>query len=82
MASLKRMVNRFLDERYDMETARALRRQAGAQAAAAEHRLAARARQRLARAVLNQVVTGILLLLYYRPTPEEAYKSIQYLHAT
>jgi quinol-cytochrome oxidoreductase complex cytochrome b subunit len=27
------------------------------------------------------VVTGILLLLYYRPTPEEAFKSIQYLHA-
>jgi quinol-cytochrome oxidoreductase complex cytochrome b subunit len=30
---------------------------------------------------LNQVITGILLLLYYRPTPEEAYKSIQFLHS-
>lgn len=30
---------------------------------------------------LNQVITGILLLVYYRPTPEEAHKSIQYLHS-
>ena len=30
---------------------------------------------------LNQVITGILLLLYYRPTAEEAFKSIQYLHS-
>lgn len=30
---------------------------------------------------VNQVITGILLLLYYRPTPEEAYKSIQFMHS-
>ncbi len=28
---------------------------------------------------INQVITGILLLIYYRPTPEEAHKSIQYI---
>jgi cytochrome b6 len=26
-----------------------------------------------------QVLTGILLLLYYRPTPEDAYESVQYI---
>jgi len=26
-----------------------------------------------------QVVTGILLLLYYRPTPSEAYEGVQFL---
>ncbi len=29
----------------------------------------------------SQTVTGILLLVYYRPTPEEAHKSIQYITA-
>jgi len=28
---------------------------------------------------LSQIITGILLLIYYRPTPEEAHKSIQYI---
>jgi cytochrome b6 len=26
-----------------------------------------------------QVVTGILLLLYYRPSPNEAFESVQYI---
>src|SRR3990170_4761236 len=26
-----------------------------------------------------QVLTGILLLLYYRPTPEDAFESVQYI---
>ncbi|UCD30198.1 MAG: cytochrome bc complex cytochrome b subunit [Planctomycetota bacterium] len=30
---------------------------------------------------LSQIITGILLLIYYRPTPEEAHKSIQYITA-
>jgi cytochrome b6 len=30
---------------------------------------------------LNQVITGIMLLVYYRPTPQEAYKSLQYVHS-
>lgn len=30
---------------------------------------------------LSQTVTGILLLIYYRPTPEEAYQSIKYITA-
>lgn len=30
---------------------------------------------------LSQTITGILLLIYYRPTPEEAHKSIQYITA-
>src|SRR3990172_9257213 len=28
---------------------------------------------------LSQILTGILLLIYYRPTPQEAHKSIQYI---
>jgi quinol-cytochrome oxidoreductase complex cytochrome b subunit len=81
MADLKRMVNRFLDDRYDMETAR--------------HFVDKQMHKPLPpntgwphvfgsvslMLFVNQVVTGILLLLYYRPTPEEAFKSIQYLHA-
>ncbi len=81
MADLKRTVNRFLDERYDMETAR--------------HFVDKQMHKPLPpntgwphvfgsvslMLFVNQVVTGILLLLYYRPTPEEAFKSIQYLHA-
>lgn len=30
---------------------------------------------------VSQVITGILLLIYYRPTPEEAYQSIKYITA-
>jgi ubiquinol-cytochrome c reductase cytochrome b subunit len=30
---------------------------------------------------VSQTITGILLLVYYRPTPEEAHKSIQYITA-
>jgi cytochrome b6 len=81
MADLKRMVNRFLDERYDMETAR--------------HFVDKQLHKPLPpntgwphvfgsvslMLFVNQMVTGILLLLYYRPTPEEAFKSIQYLQA-
>jgi len=28
---------------------------------------------------LIQVITGILLLLYYRPTPADAFESVQYI---
>ena len=28
---------------------------------------------------ISQTITGILLLIYYRPTPEAAHKSIQYI---
>ncbi|MBI4581341.1 MAG: cytochrome B, partial [Planctomycetes bacterium] len=27
----------------------------------------------------SQVITGILLLVYYRPTPQEAHKSIEFI---
>jgi quinol-cytochrome oxidoreductase complex cytochrome b subunit len=30
-------------------------------------------------AFMSQILTGILLLVYYRPTPEEAHKSIEYI---
>src|SRR4030066_25691 len=30
---------------------------------------------------LSQTITGIMLLIYYRPTPEAAHKSIQYITA-
>lgn len=30
---------------------------------------------------ISQTITGILLLIYYRPTPDEAHKSIQYITA-
>jgi quinol-cytochrome oxidoreductase complex cytochrome b subunit len=31
--------------------------------------------------LISQTITGILLLIYYRPTPEEAYASIKYITA-
>lgn len=31
--------------------------------------------------VVNQIVTGILLMVYYRPTPETAFESIKYITA-
>ena len=81
MANLKRTVNRFLDERYNMQAARDF----------VDHQLHKRLPPNTGwphvfgsvslMLFLNQMVTGILLLLYYRPTPEEAFKSIQYLHA-
>src|SRR5512146_630929 len=30
-------------------------------------------------AFLSQIITGILLLIYYRPTAQEAHKSIEYI---
>jgi quinol-cytochrome oxidoreductase complex cytochrome b subunit len=30
---------------------------------------------------ISQTLTGILLLIYYRPTPDEAHASIQYITA-
>ncbi len=81
MVSLKRIVNRFLDERYDMQAARRfvdkqlhkpLPPNTGWPHVLGSMSLFL---------FINQVVTGILLLLYYRPTPEEAYKSIQFLQA-
>jgi quinol-cytochrome oxidoreductase complex cytochrome b subunit len=81
MQSIKRAIRSFLDDRFDMEAVRAF-----------VHK---QMRKRLPphtgwwhvfgslslMLFINQVVTGILLLLYYRPTPEEAFKSVQYLHA-
>jgi quinol-cytochrome oxidoreductase complex cytochrome b subunit len=79
MARLSRRISAFLDERYDMAAVRAF--------------VAKQARKRLPPhtgwlhvfgslsliAFLSQVVTGVLLLIYYRPTPQEAHKSIQYI---
>ncbi len=76
---LTRWVERFLDERFDMETARQL--------------VGKQVHKRLTPHTgwlhvfgslslllfISQTITGILLLMYYRPTPEEAHKSIQYI---
>jgi len=81
MRFLSRRISAFLDERFDMETFRQF--------------VDKQVHKRLPphtgwphvlgsvslMLFLNQVITGILLLLYYRPTPEEAFKSIQYLHS-
>jgi quinol-cytochrome oxidoreductase complex cytochrome b subunit len=81
MVSLKRIVNRFLDERYDMEAARRfVDKQLHKPLPPNTGWLHVLGSMSLF-LFINQVVTGILLLLYYRPTPEEAYKSIQFLQA-
>ncbi len=78
---LNQRINRFLSARFDMETAR---RFVDAQV---HKRLPPHTSWLHVFAGLslllfvNQTITGILLLMYYRPTPEAAHKSIQFITA-
>ena len=77
--SLSRRINSFFDDRFDTETARRF--------------IDKQAHKRLPPHIswfhvfgslalllfVSQTITGILLLIYYRPTPEAAYSSIQYI---
>lgn len=79
MWKLSAKLTRFADERYPMETVREF----------VDHQ----AHKRLPPhtgwlhvfgslsliAFGSQIITGILLLVYYRPTPEEAHQSIEYI---
>ncbi|MFQ5591507.1 MAG: cytochrome bc complex cytochrome b subunit, partial [Phycisphaerae bacterium] len=76
---LTKRIERFLGDRFDMETARRL--------------VSQQVHKRLTPHTgwlhvfgslslllfISQTITGILLLMYYRPTPEAAHKSIQYI---
>lgn len=78
---LRRHIRSFLAQRFDMETA--------------ERFLGKQLHKRLPPRTgwlhvfgslslllfVSQSITGIMLLIYYRPTPEEAHKSIQYITA-
>ncbi len=78
---LSRGIKHFLDERFDTETAGEL--------------IGKQVHKRLPPQTgwlhvfgslslllfVSQTITGILLLIYYRPTPEAAHKSIQYISA-
>ncbi|MCH7808328.1 MAG: cytochrome bc complex cytochrome b subunit [Planctomycetes bacterium] len=77
--SLGRRINSFLDDRFDMETGRALLdKQIHKRLPPNTGWLHVFASLALL-LYISQVLTGILLLIYYRPTPDEAHKSIQYI---
>jgi quinol-cytochrome oxidoreductase complex cytochrome b subunit len=79
--SIRGRINQFLDERYNMEVVR--------------HFVDKQAHKRLPPHTgwlhvfgslslilfISQTITGILLLMYYRPTPNEAHESIKYITA-
>jgi quinol-cytochrome oxidoreductase complex cytochrome b subunit len=79
MSAIKQKLRQFFDERYPMPEIEEI----------VDHQ----ARKRLPPhtswlhvfgslsliAFISQVITGILLLIYYRPTPQEAHKSIEYI---
>ncbi|MHC5108895.1 MAG: cytochrome b [Planctomycetota bacterium] len=76
-----RGVTGFLDQRFDMDTARGfVHKQAYKRLP--PHTSWFHAFGSLALLLfISQTITGILLLIYYRPTPDEAHKSIQYITA-
>ncbi len=78
---LGRWINSFLDARFDTETARTfLDKQAHKRLP--PHTSWVHVFGSLSLLLFaSQTITGILLLIYYRPTPEEAHRSIQYITA-
>ena len=72
---------RFLDDRFDTETAQAfVDKQAHKRLTPHTGWLHVFGSLSLL-LFISQTITGILLLIYYRPTPEAAHKSIQYITA-
>jgi quinol-cytochrome oxidoreductase complex cytochrome b subunit len=79
MLHLSRRINQFLDARFNMPIAREF----------VDHQVHKRLPPHTGwlhvfgslslLAFVSQVLTGILLLVYYRPTTDEAHKSIQYI---
>lgn len=79
--SLWKRVCGFLDDRFDMDAARSLLdKQLYKRLPPHTGWLHVFASLSLL-LFISQTLTGILLLIYYRPTPEEAHKSIQYITA-
>jgi quinol-cytochrome oxidoreductase complex cytochrome b subunit len=78
---LSKRITGFLDRRFDMETAGSfLNKQVYKRLPPHTSWLHVFASLSLL-LYISQTITGILLLMYYRPTPEEAHKSIQYITA-
>ncbi len=78
---LNRRIKSFLDDRFDTETARRfIDKQAHKRLPAHTGWLHVFGSLSLLLFII-QTITGILLLIYYRPTPEAAHKSIQYITA-
>ncbi len=76
-----RWTSRFLSARYDMATVNGfLRKQLGKRLPPHTGWLHVFGSISLL-LFISQTLTGILLLIYYRPTPEAAHKSIQYITA-
>ncbi|RME39853.1 MAG: cytochrome bc complex cytochrome b subunit [Planctomycetota bacterium] len=80
-SGLRGRIRRFFDERYDMETARRFfDKQIHKRLPPHTSWLHVFGSLSLL-LFISQTITGILLLVYYRPTPEAAHKSIQYITA-
>ena len=79
---LLRRINGFLDARFDTETARTvIDKQVHKRLTPHTGWLHVFGSLSLLLFV-SQTITGVLLLIYYRPTPEAAHKSIQYITAS
>ena len=79
--SLGKRICGFLDARFDMETASSVvGKQIGKRLPPGTGWLHVFASLSLL-LFISQTITGILLLIYYRPTPDEAHASIQYITA-
>lgn len=79
--AMKDSLERFLSARYDTETAGGfLRKQMGKRLPPHTSWLHVFGSLSLL-LFISQTITGIMLLIYYRPTPDEAHKSIQYITA-
>ncbi len=77
----ERAISRYLEERYDMEIASGfLKKQLGKRLPPHTGWLHVFGSLSLL-LFISQTITGILLLIYYRPTPDEAHKSIQAITA-
>ncbi len=79
--SIRSSINGFFESRFDMDTARSLvTKQAFKRLPPHTGWLHVFASLSLL-LFISQTITGILLLMYYRPTPDEAHHSIQYITA-
>ena len=78
---LSKWIKSFLDDRFDTDTARRfIDKQAHKRLPAHTGWLHVFGSLSLLLFII-QTITGVLLLIYYRPTPEAAHQSIQYITA-
>jgi ubiquinol-cytochrome c reductase cytochrome b subunit len=79
MGLLTRKISAFFEARFDVQTGRELIKKQVYKRLPPHVGLLHTLGSLSLLAFINQVVTGILLLVYYRPTPDEAYDSVRHI---